>query len=357
MSHDLKNLSILDFTYTLPDERIARFPLEQRDASKLLVYANGSIADTTFNRLPDFLKSGDRMVFNETKVIHARLLFHKETGGTIEVFCLEPANRNDPAIALMQKGESTWQVMIGNAKRWKEQLLEMNLTLSGFDVRLRAERLQANADGERVRFSWNSDHTFSEIIDAAGKLPIPPYLKREAVPADESTYQTVYARNEGSVAAPTAGLHFTPDVLQELSDKGIDRSYLTLHVGAGTFKPVKADTMAGHEMHREQIDVDIPTLEELHAFFKKRESSGEKDPERLIAVGTTSLRTLESLYWMGCLLLRGDERWTVDQWTPYDLEGDAVTAAAALEKLIIALKRSGRERLTASTSLLIGPGY
>lgn len=357
MSQDPRDISILDFTYELPDHRIARFPLDQRDASKLLVYDNGSIADTTFNRLPEFLRAGDKMVFNETKVIHARLLFHKPTGGAVEVFCLEPSDRTDPAIALLQTGESVWHAMIGNLKRWKDRLLEMHVVINDTPVCLQAERLQDNDGGHLVRFRWNSGHTFSEIIDAAGNLPIPPYLKREAEPADESTYQTVYARHEGSVAAPTAGLHFTTQVMQALSEKDVTASYVTLHVGAGTFKPVKADTMAGHQMHREQIVVDTGTLQDLHAFFSRREASAARGHERLIAVGTTSLRTLESLYWMGCMLVNGDENPAVDQWTPYDYSGKSVSTTVALEALVTRLKGSGNERLVTSTSLLIGPGY
>ncbi|MFM2206512.1 MAG: hypothetical protein RL213_487 [Bacteroidota bacterium] len=353
---DPRSITIREFSYELPTDRIARYPLSERDASKLLVFSNGSIYDRVFSELPSILKSGDRMVFNETKVIHARLLFTKDTGAVIELLCLEPLDHPDTAVALQRKNECRWKVMIGNLKRWKDLSLRMVIAMTTGETVLTAEKISP----DQVRFTWTGDHTFSEIIEQAGRLPIPPYLERDADTSDETTYQTVYARNEGSVAAPTAGLHFTQDVLQLLEERGIGRTNLTLHVGAGTFRPVKADSMGEHAMHEEKIVVEKSALEQLRDFLLQREtliSDSSSEQSRLVAVGTTSLRTLESLYWLGVAETSGNRSRNLSQWFPYDYKGDYVTAAQAISALTRSLESEGSSRMVASTGLLIAPGY
>jgi S-adenosylmethionine:tRNA ribosyltransferase-isomerase len=350
---DPRSITMREFSYELPAERIARYPLKDRDASKLLVYENGTISDRTFSELPSLLLPGDRIVFNETKVIHARLLFTKGTGAVIELLCLEPLDHPDPAVALQQKNECTWSVMIGNLKRWKDGCLELTIRMTEGESILKAEKLSA----EHVKFTWSGDYPFSEIIEQAGKLPIPPYLDRDAEASDETAYQTVYARNEGSVAAPTAGLHFTQNVLDALADRGIERTNLTLHVGAGTFRPVKSESVGGHSMHEERIVVEKGALAQLRDFLQHREKSTESTPPRLVAVGTTSLRTLESLYWLGVSRSSGNPSLQLPQWFAYDYEGGDVTPSRALTALLLSLENAGSDRLVAATSLLIAPGY
>lgn len=345
--NEVKAISIHNFTYDLPEDRVAKHPLGERDASKLLQYRSGAITDHVFKELPDQLQPDDLLIFNDTKVIRARLLFSKPTGSTIEIFCLEPAAEKDPAIAFKEQRTSDWNVLIGNLKRWKDDLLHLQLSLSGATVELSARLKERKDDHFIVRFEWNSDHSFAEVIDAAGQLPIPPYLDRETEPEDLIRYQTVYAKTDGSVAAPTAGLHFTDRVFEKLTSKGIKTGYVTLHVGAGTFRPVKSETMEGHEMHEEKIYIHRRTIEQLLTHHKQG---------RIVPVGTTSMRTIESLYWFGVQLLHGgDEKFKISQWTPYELK--AASASEALERVLQFLTEKKISVLQGSTSLLIAPGY
>jgi len=345
------SLQISRFNYHLPDDKIAKYPLSQRDGSKLLQYSDGLLFSYTFSELPTLLPEESLLLFNNTRVIHARLLFQKETGAQIEIFCLSPHAPADYALNFQQRQQCAWSCMIGNAKKWKEETLFMEVPCDGGLVTLKAEKKEVK-DGEWViLFSWNqADLTFSELLELAGKLPIPPYLNRPSEAADDETYQTVYSRIEGSVAAPTAGLHFTPDVMEQLHKKGIAAAEVTLHVGAGTFRPVKSNTIAGHAMHTEFITVERETIEKLL-----------NNQGKLIVVGTTSLRTVESLYYIGRKLhLRpgtSAQELSVKQWEPYDETGDVVSPRQALQEILNYLDRQGQDRLIADTQIIIVPGY
>ena len=343
-----KNLAIKDFVYELPEERIAKFPLPERDQSKLLFYRNHAIADHTFPDLTELLPAGSLLVFNNTKVVQARLIFRKPTGGSVEIFCLEPVKpHREVQLAMQQTRSCTWKCLVGNNKRWKEGPLK--IFFEGGVVT--AER-EAQQDGHfLIRFMWTpAELTFAEVLERCGRLPLPPYLNRELTPEDRTRYQTVYARNEGAVAAPTAGLHFTDKVMQALQAKGIDSTYLTLHVGAGTFKPVKADTMETHEMHAEQLMVSRQVVERLLQHLGRP----------LIPVGTTSMRSLESLFWLGALLLqRPDlrpEELHITQWLPYETDTPPATAEA-FRALLDYMDRHQTQYLHASTQIIIAPGY
>lgn len=350
-----KHIRIADYNYDLPDERIAKFPLAERDSSKLLVYNHGEVSEDKFTNLPKYLPKGALMVFNNTRVIRARLHFQKETGAQIEVFCMEPFAPLEYQQNFAQTGSVEWLCMIGNLKRWKSGILTKELNIKGETVILTAERLpyeSPNATGtnHRVRFSWNDDKVaFSEVLEAVGELPIPPYLNRETQESDLKTYQTVYSKVKGSVAAPTAGLHFTERVLKALDDAGIDCEELTLHVGAGTFKPVKSEEIADHEMHSEYIVVKRQTIEKLLAH------GGEA-----IAVGTTSVRTLESLYYIGVKLLQNphlsENELAVDQWMPYETNPTA-TPVEAMQAILDYLDSNHLPALHTSTQIIIAPGY
>ncbi|WP_278477914.1 S-adenosylmethionine:tRNA ribosyltransferase-isomerase [Tannerella forsythia] len=347
-----QHIHIDDYAYPLPDDRIARYPLPQRDRSKLLVYRGGQIGETVFNRLPDELPSDALLVFNNTRVIRARLLFHKTTGAQIELFCLEPAEPADYAQIFQQTEQCSWHCLIGNLKKWKDGTLTRTVYLGEESVRLTAEREETHGTSHLVTFRWDdSRYTFAEVLEAAGILPIPPYLRRETEPTDLQTYQTVYSRIKGSVAAPTAGLHFTPKVLAELDARGIGREEVTLHVGAGTFKPVKSPTIGSHEMHTEHFAVSRRTIERLIT------ASGP-----VIAVGTTSVRTLESLYYLGARLSMTGltdhaDLPTVEQWTPYTDEVPCISAREALQHLLDHLDHQGVDRLVAATRIILAPGY
>lgn len=349
---DPKHIHISEFNYPLPDERIAKFPLPVRDQSKLLVYSHGQVSEDIFTSLPNYLSSGSLMVFNNTKVIQARLHFRKETGALIEVFCLEPAEPNDYALNFQQTGHSAWLCMIGNLKKWKEGILRREMTVKGQPVILTAERGECRGTSHWVDFRWNNPAiTFADILEYFGELPIPPYLNRETQESDKETYQTVYSKIKGSVAAPTAGLHFTPRVLDSLRQKGVELAELTLHVGAGTFKPVKSEEIAGHEMHTEYISVSRALLQQLI------DHGGQA-----IAVGTTSVRTLESLYHIGVSLLAhpdgSDDALHVSQWQPYEAQSAVpVSSVAALQAVLDYLDRHGMEALHTSTQIIIAPGY
>lgn len=349
---ETQHIHISDYTYELPDERIAKFPIAQRDHSKLLVYRHGEVSEDVFYHLPDYLPTGALMVFNNTKVIQARIHFRKETGALIEVFLLEPAVPSDYELMFQTHGHCEWYCLVGNQKKWKEGSLRRSLDVNGVMLTLQATRLGEHGTSQHIAFDWDNDNvSFAEILDAVGELPIPPYLNRETQESDKTTYQTVYSKIKGSVAAPTAGLHFTDQVLSELDAHGIDREELTLHVGAGTFKPVKSDEIGGHEMHSEYISVRKQTLEKL---LRHHASA--------IAVGTTSVRTLESLYYMGVKLEQNpnltEEQLHVNQWEPYQLSAkQEITPEKAIQNLLDYLKRNDLNTLHTSTQIIIAPGY
>lgn len=352
---ETRDIRIEDYDYPLPDERIAKFPLAKRDESKLLVYQAGKITESRFKRIADFLPEGSLMVFNNTRVIQARLLFHKETGARVEIFCLEPREPRDYALIFQQTRRCGWNCLVGNLKKWKEGPLRREIEIGGRAVTLTAERRESRGDTHWIEFSWDDDTlTFAELLDAAGVLPIPPYLHRETEKSDLTTYQTVYSKIKGSVAAPTAGLHFTPEVLAEIDRRGIGREEVTLHVGAGTFKPVKSDTIEGHEMHTEFISVN------RSAIARIRQSLGH-----IIAVGTTSVRTLESLYYIGVSLenrpgMEADsdpEALVVGQWMPYDEANNRIAPERALDNILAYLDRRGADKLVTATRIIIAPGY
>ena len=346
---DTKHIHISDYNYPLPDERIAKFPLKQRDRSKLLIYNKGLVGEDLFFHLPQYLPKGALMVMNNTRVIQARMHFRKETGALIEVFLLEPAEPSDYELMFQTTGRCAWYCLVGNLKKWKEGTLIREIEINGETVKVKATRTGEHGTSHRIDFEWGGDCSFAEIIDVMGELPIPPYLNRETQESDKTTYQTVYSKIKGSVAAPTAGLHFTPEVLQALDEHGIDREELTLHVGAGTFKPVKSEEIADHEMHTEYIAVRRQTLQKLldHGC-------------QAIAVGTTSVRTLESLYFMGCKLLKNPDltevQLHVNQWEPYETE-NAVPVAEAIQAIISWLDRHELTTLHSSTQIIIAPGY
>ena len=347
---DTKHIKISEFNYPLPDERIAKFPLSNRDESKLLVYRLGEVSEDRFTSLPDYLEPGEMMVFNNTKVIQARLHFRKETGALIEVFCLEPIAPNDYVLSFQQTKKCSWLCMVGNLKKWKEGTLRREVEVKGKTITLSATRGECRGTSHWIDFEWDDDSlTFADVLEAVGELPIPPYLNRETQESDKQTYQTVYSKIKGSVAAPTAGLHFTERVLKALDEKGIDREELTLHVGAGTFKPVKSEEIEGHEMHTEYISVNKGTIEKLIAHGGKT-----------IAVGTTSVRTLESLYYIGILIHlnpeANQEELHVKQWMPYEPH-PALTPVESLQNILDYLNRNNMEALHTSTQIIIAPGY
>lgn len=347
---ETKHIKISDYNYPLPDERIAKFPLPVRDQSKLLVYRHGEVSETRFTSLPDYLEAGELMIFNNTKVIQARLHFRKETGALIEIFCLEPIQPNDYVLNFQQTSHAAWLCMIGNLKKWKEGSLHKEMNVKGHTITLTATRGECRGTSHWVDFTWdNPEITFADILEVFGELPIPPYLNRETQESDKETYQTVYSKIKGSVAAPTAGLHFTERVLQALRDKGVDLEEVTLHVGAGTFKPVKSEEIEGHEMHTEYISVNRQTIEKLIAHGGKA-----------IAVGTTSVRTLESLYYIGVTIAShpdaGQEELHVRQWQPYETH-PTMTTVESLKQILDYMKRHELEALHTSTQIIIAPGY
>nr|WP_294995711.1 S-adenosylmethionine:tRNA ribosyltransferase-isomerase [uncultured Sediminibacterium sp.] len=347
-----KDIAILDFTYDLPVEKIAQYPLSERDQSKLLVFQQGKIQDTFYHQLPTLLSPQTLLVFNNTKVVEARLLFQKSSGSTIEVFCLEPDDQYpDITTAMLQKGKVYWKCLVGGAKKWKEPVLQLSFTYQGKNTTLTAKKINQALDYYIISLEWNNiDLSFAEVLHAAGNLPLPPYMNRAAEPEDHKRYQTVYAKHDGSVAAPTAGLHFTPSLLENLAAAKIDAAFVTLHVGAGTFKPVKATRMQDHDMHAEYIDLSIDIIEQLRSRLK--------DP--IIAVGTTSLRTLESIYWLGVKTLQDPsikpENLTVTQWEPYE-SSVLPESSAAIEALLNWMKQHEMKRLITKTSIIIAPGY
>lgn len=344
-------LSISDFSYDLPDNKIAKYPLAERDQSKLLVWKNGQILDEQFRNLHQHLPANSLLIFNNTKVIRARLHFQKETGAKIEIFCLDPHDPSDYQIAFQTTESCIWKCMIGNQKKWKGELLKKVIRIDGVEILLCAEQVEPEKDKSLIRFSWdNPDFEFSRIIEQAGSLPIPPYLNRETEQSDLERYQTVYSKIKGSVAAPTAGLHFTEKVFQNLKNDGYELAELTLHVGAGTFQPVKSETISGHDMHSEHFYLNRQFLNKLIL------TKGKK-----IAVGTTSVRTLESLYWLGVQVHRNPqikvEDLLVTQWEAYQENENPLTADEALRSLLNLLDRLQTDYLSASTQIIIAPGY
>ena len=354
-----KPLLIETYNYDLSDERIAKYPLAERDSSKLLVYKNGEISESVFSNISEILPDNCLLVCNNTRVIHARIVFHKSTGARIEVFCLEPIGPSDYVLSLSSTTGCEWICLVGNLKKWKEGKLTQPVEMGGETVLFSAEKISTEGNTHRIRFSWDNDRVaFSEILESIGELPIPPYLNRDTEESDEETYQTVYSRIEGSVAAPTAGLHFTDAVFASLKKKNIKVEELTLHVGAGTFQPVKTDDVSEHVMHTETIIVPLKTIKHI------RKKSGN-----IIAVGTTSVRTLESLYYVGSSLslrdfpLKGENGaqepvvLKVGQWEPYTLPENPISANEALQNIIDYLEENGLDTLHAETQILIKPGF
>ncbi len=348
MNSNPQSIAIADFDYPLPDDRIAKFPLERRDQSKLLVYRGGNIEESRFDHVPELLPPDTLLIFNNTKVIHARLFFRKPTGSTIEVFCLEPFQM-PVALSFEQRGHCTWNCFIGNNKKWKEGSLSRQLDIHGQSVTLIATRRKAVGNAWIVDFDWDGGLSFAELIDQAGVIPLPPYLHREAVSSDNERYQTVYALHQGSVAAPTAGLHFSPEVFEALRQKGIATDFITLHVGAGTFKPVSTPTIGEHEMHVEKIEISRSNIECILNHLG----------HTVIPVGTTTVRTIESVYWFGVKLSRNAklDAMHVMQWDPYELESLSVSTEHAYQNVLQWMEEQGIEQLEGDTQLMIAPGY
>ena len=347
---NIKEIRIEDFDYPLPDERIAKYPLTERDHSNLLHWQNGKIEQLHFYDLPDTLTRNDLLVYNNTKVIQARLHFQKETGAIIEIFCLEPHSPADYNLVFQENKSCVWKCLVGNSKKWKEGALKQTMYIKDILFQLEATRIESENEGmsHLVRFEWdNEDILFSDILAHFGELPIPPYLNRATEEKDKETYQTVYSKIDGSVAAPTAGLHFTMDVLRRLALNGIREDEITLHVGAGTFQPVKSEEIGGHPMHREIISIGKSTIEDLIA------SEGH-----IVAVGTTSVRTLESLYYLGCRIALNPDNpdLMVEQWEPYE-NNYTLTTQEALQNIIDYLNHNHLSALNAATRIMIVPSF
>lgn len=349
-----KNISITDYTYFLPEDRIARYPLKDRDSSKLLIYKDGLISESIYRNLAGHLPAGSLLVLNNTKVIEARLLFQKPTGGIIEIFCLEPpAVYPDITTAMLQKEKVTWLCLIGGASKWKHgQVLEKKIKHGEIVINLKASYIKKNQDSFLIELSWEpANLCFAEILHLAGVIPLPPYIKREVEESDRERYQTIYAHCDGSVAAPTAGLHFTDELFSKFKKKNIQIDFVTLHVGAGTFKPVKSETLELHEMHAEFIQVNKVFIEKLKANLNNN----------IIAVGTTSIRTLESLYWMGVKTKLNPSinhsSLSLLQWEAYELEGKNISKEEALQSLLDWMQNNKLTYLFTKTQLLIAPGY
>ena len=349
---DPKELSVGEYDYQLPEEKIALYPLEHRDASRLLIYRNREITEERFSHLANLLPENTVLIFNKSKVIEARILFQKDSGGVIEIFCLEPLHLDGPIMSsLLKKEKVVWQCLVGGASKWKRgQVMKKRLHIGKDEIILSCTIAGKTEGNFLIEFSWSpGDHTFLEIIHSSGAMPLPPYIKRSADVNDHDRYQTIYAKEEGSVAAPTAGLHFTNEVFKELNKKNIQSSYITLHVGAGTFKPVKTGTIGEHEMHGEYMEVDIETVE----LLMKAEGP-------VVAVGTTSLRTIESLYWLGCQVAHNpgiaEENLFVSQWEPYTGKVN-LSVKESLSALIDWMRSNHMNKFFAKTHIIIVPGY
>lgn len=344
---------IENFTYDLPENRIAKYPLTERDSSKLLVYNNGNIVEDVYKNLDKYVSEQSIFFFNNTKVIQARLHFRNATGGRIEIFCLEPSGENpEPSYAMMKTGCVEWECLIGRADKWKEKTVSIKTA----DFLLDAEIVKRNGNIFTIKFSWQPNHfSFAAILEKVGEIPIPPYLKRESEAIDVSRYQTVYAAQQGSVAAPTAGLHFTKEIFEKLEAKKAIVDYVTLHVGAGTFIPIKSETVEGHNMHAEWIEVEQESIVKLI-----EQTSNKPTNKNIVAVGTTSLRTIESLYWMGVKANQNLDapihELEVKQWDAYQLQ-QSLTATDSLNCLLAWLRKNKIEKLICKTQLLIVPSY
>jgi S-adenosylmethionine:tRNA ribosyltransferase-isomerase len=353
MLETLRNIRIEDFDYPLPAELIAQFPLAQRDKSKLLVLKDKSIDEDVFENIASYLPADSLLISNETRVVHARLLFRKASGSQIEIFCLEPVEpTNDIQLAFQQNQSCSWKCFVGNARRWKSGPLLMDGVIDGYPVTLMAHLLSRDEITFLIHFEWTpASFTFAQVLEYFGKIPLPPYISREASDNDNTRYQTVFARNDGSVAAPTAGLHFTPEVLLSLAERGIKTDSITLHVGAGTFKPVSTDTIGEHKMHYEQVIVPVKLLKEILCYRNKH----------ITLVGTTTVRTLESVYWQGVKWLQSKPETMglhIEQWDPYsELLNMNVSTVESLQCVIDILEKAGLEELHGETSLMIAPGY
>jgi S-adenosylmethionine:tRNA ribosyltransferase-isomerase len=346
-----REIKISDYTYHLPEGRIAKYPLPERDQSKLLVYDKGNISENIYRNISHYIAPGSFVVFNDTKVVHARLLFPKDTGALIEVFCLEPDDRyKDITTGMGQTKEVYWKCLIGKADKWKEK--ELHLNIPSQNITLTAAIHERQADCFVIHLRWDTDLTFAEILHLAGAVPLPPYIKRKAEISDSEKYQTIYSKTEGSVAAPTAGLHFTPQIFEDFKNKNIEWDFVTLHVGAGTFKPVKSLLIADHLMHAEWLDVTLNFLGQLIDSINQQKN--------IVAIGTTATRTIESLYWLGVKVALNPDidiaDLTIHQWDAYDLNGD-IDATSATLALISYLKKNNLDKLITRTQLLIAPGY
>jgi S-adenosylmethionine:tRNA ribosyltransferase-isomerase len=358
MNNSPKQLLIKNFDYDLPDEKIAKHPLAKRDTSKLLIYNNGIIEEDTFLNLAEYLPADSLIIFNNTKVVEARLLFQKLTGTTIEIFCLEPAaDYADITTAMLQHKKVLWKCLVGNARKWKDEILVKTIFFNEKKIQFSAKKISRQGENFIIEFFWNNDISFAEMLHVAGVIPLPPYLHRDAEDEDAKRYQTVYAKHDGSVAAPTAGLHFTDAVFKKLSAKNIEKDFVTLHVGAGTFKPVKTETIETHEMHAEFFEVDVELIERLLNSVSKT----------IVVVGTTSLRTIESLYWMGAKISKrltenSEQKITVEdisikQWDAYELNDSTISIADALNALMKWMKENNLNKLIAKTQIIIAPPY
>lgn len=350
MISNVQNINIAEYDYPLPDERIAKYPLAERDASKLLVLKDNKISEDHFRNIGDYLPEKSVLVFNETKVVRARLQFVKESGAAIEVFCLEPITGNgDYQLAFSAGSPVEWHCLVGNSRRWKDGFLSMLLNIKGKDVVLKTERVEKTDAYSVIRFSWEpAEISFAEVLEHAGEIPLPPYLHREAEPSDRDRYQTVFAKYEGSVAAPTASLHLTKPLIAKLKEQGHTIEEVTLHVGAGTFRPVATDTIGEHEMHSESIIVKRKTIEHLHDNIERT----------IIPVGTTSMRTIESVYWIGVMLLEQgfeERNLHVNQWFPYQDRVSLPSAKESLEAILKYLEMHHLDALHATTALMIAP--
>lgn len=341
---------IKDYTYELPAEKIAQFPLKERDSSKLLIYNKGAISQDKFRNIAEIIPENSLLIFNDTKVINARLKFQNSAGKEIEVFTLEPAENTELVTALNIKGSVNWICLVGNLKAWKSGILTASKIFNGTECRLEAELLSKQADAFVIKLSWQpAEFTFAEVLEIFGQIPLPPYMKRDATPEDKATYQTVYSEDEGSVAAPTAGLHFTQGVMESLKKNNIKTRFVTLHVGAGTFKPVKTENISEHDMHSESIYIQLSLVEELAANI---------GTNNIIAVGTTSMRTIESLYWFGVQLLQGrhhGNELNISQWEPYENEPE--DPRQAFEAIIVFMKQNNLKYIYGKTNIIIVPGY
>jgi len=351
---NIRSISISGYTYPLPENKIAHYPLPQRDASKLLICQKEKITEDIYRNIDNYLPPDSLLVFNNTRVIEARLLFQKQSGGTIEIFCLEPGDQYaDTSTGMLQQGKVQWKCLIGGASNWKAgQVLQKNIPVDNGIIMLEAKYITKQNDCFIIELQWAPLHlSFAEVLHHAGIIPLPPYIKRAAEPTDKERYQTVYALQDGSVAAPTAGLHFTNEVFEKLKNKNIQTSFVTLHVGAGTFKPVKAATLQQHEMHAEFIDVTKETILQLIQFT-----------DSTYAVGTTSARTLESLYWMGVKTIIEPainiDQLSLSQWEVYDqLQQHAFPVKTALQSLLTWMEKNNLQKLLSKTQILIAPGY